>query len=138
MNSIVEKIPFWKWWEGKRMQFNIGFFILTLVACCLYYIFIVPDNPYVSFRRLIIYLLRLSILSFLFVNIFYSVFSLISFIFYSVAKNTKSGYFLDNQVFWKALFFFQCLFALLILLIVFGGSPPFPYIYEFPEGFYYF
>lgn len=126
MNSTKEQIPFWKWWEGKRMITNVGYLILIGYFSYKYYLRFsdLPGNSIVDPERLDFHMLKLPIISFVGLNIMYSLFSIISFLFHSLMKKAKLDFFTENKMSWRVFFLVQFILAIFILLIFYGWQPP--------------
>lgn len=133
MNSDNENITFLKWWEGKRIRFNIILLVIFAVFLSFIYFKYSPDPS----PRYINHWIKQSLSSFLIVNFIYSMFSIVSYFFNSSENelgNKKQSEFLKNKSFWKFLLFIQFVIAVLVIFIIVLGTP-LPLI--IPEGMYY-
>ncbi len=132
MNSDNENITFLKWWEGKRIRFNIILLVIFAVFLSFLYFKYSPDPRYIN------HWIKQSLSSFLIVNFIYSMFSIVSYFFNSSENelgNKKQSEFLKNKSFWRFLLFIQFVIAVLVIFIMVLGTP-LPLI--IPEGMYYY
>jgi len=103
-------ISFIRWWEKKRLFYNI------IVGVIPFIIFLMEVE---GIKVLLIY--------FAIVNILYSIFSLLYFLFRFIFKEKEHPnfyYFFQNKGLWIALFYFQIFiaFSFQFLIIIGGGS----------------
>jgi len=117
MNSNNEQVTFLRWWESKRILFNL----IVLIG-----LVVLVSVTFGGFSAISSIPIKLTLVLILFINIFYALFSLIGFIFKSVIgdfDNVQLNYFFQNRSIWQFLFVINVLIALLgLFFIVIGGG----------------
>jgi len=120
-NSTNEDITFLKWWEIRRILFNLIVFI------CIFSIFAF----YGQLSKIDSYHTKLFTAIFLYTNIFYSIPSLIGLLYKLTIRtfdNSIMNSFFYKKRYWKLLFYLLTVifFLGLFLLVFIGGSSSIP------------